>query len=220
MFDRGAGRVCVKICGITNRDDARAAIELGADALGFNTFRGSKRFVDLGAAQSWIAELPASVFRVAIMVDPDLAEATAVADRPFIDAVQFHGDESPEFCAEFARTGRRFIKAIPIGEGAPAVDPERFSTRTLLLDTWKHAQFGGSGQLIDLDRAADFVTQHRDFQIILSGGLTPSNVAEAVARIQPSAVDVATGVESSPGKKSRELIEQFIAEAKGVPLKL
>lgn len=210
-------RVRVKICGVTTAEDAAAAVTLGADALGFNTWRGSKRFVDLDMAARWIGGLPPSVLRVAVMVRPTVAEAEAVLSRPFIDALQFHGGEDEIFCAHFAARGLPFIKAIAINDAAALENPGRFGTRHVLIDTASARGFGGTGELIDLGLAEKFAARHRDLSVILSGGLTPSNVADAIRRVRPCAVDVASGVEVAPGKKDARLIDEFIRAACGVP---
>jgi len=201
----------VKICGVTRAADAWAAIELGADALGFNTYADSKRFVDLQKESHWISELPPFVTRVAVMVNPTTAEAKAVFELPFIDAVQFHGNEEPAFCRQFAP--RPFIKAIALENSQTLEDPSEFGTRNLLIDAYRSGQFGGTGELIDLDLATRFVQRHRAVRVILSGGLTPENVGDAIERVQPFAVDVATGVEDAPGKKDRAKMGDFIAAA-------
>ena len=186
------------------------AIALGADALGFNLWSGSKRFIDLEKTSGWIRELPSSVARIAVMVRPSIQEAEAVLALPFFDAVQLHGGEDEKFCAHFAARGLPFIKALAMDEAAWMENPARFGTRFLLLDTASPRGFGGTGELIDLASAEKFVTRHSDLSVILSGGLTPANVAAAVARVRPDGVDVASGVESAPGRKDAELVAEFI----------
>jgi phosphoribosylanthranilate isomerase len=208
-------RTRVKICGVTNRADAQAAVELGADALGFNLHRGSKRFIDLEKEAAWIRELPPFVTKVAVMVRPSIADAEAVFERPFIDAVQFHGGEDEAFCTHFARLGLPFIKAIALQDAALLDDPGRFGTRFVLLDTSSPRGFGGTGELVDLDLAEKFAARHRELSVILSGGLNPANVADAVRRVRPYAVDVASGVESGPGKKDAMAVGEFIRAAGG-----
>ena len=204
--------VRVKICGITNPDDAHAAIEAGADALGFNGYEGSKRYIDLRAASSWICELPASVSRVAVLVNPSREEAQSVQKLAGIDFLQFHGHETPEFCRDFA--SRLYIKAVAARDRDALQLCEQFETRVVLLDAFVPGAFGGTGQLIDLDLAAEFVRSHPHLKVILSGGLTPDNVAEAVRTVRPYAVDVASGVESHPRKKDRSLMNDFINAAR------
>jgi len=207
-------RVRVKICGITTAEDAEAAIEAGADALGFNGFAGSKRFIDLAACASWIAQLPPFVMRVAVLVNPRAEEVEAALALPGIDAVQFHGDETPAFCEPFCRHG--FIKAVAARDKAALEASRRFATKTLLLDAWVPGAYGGTGQLIDLPLAAGFVAANRDARVILSGGLTPENVARAVEAVRPWAVDVASGVEATPRKKDVAKMRAFVEAVRSV----
>jgi phosphoribosylanthranilate isomerase len=207
-------RVRIKICGITNQGDAEAAIELGADALGFNTYSGSKRCIDLRKEAGWIGSLPPFVTRVAVMVNPTGGEAAAVFDLPFIDAVQFHGNEDDNFCAVFAKRGLPFIKAISAKDEGAIAGAGGFSTSAILLDAHVPGEFGGTGSLVDLKLAASFSHQHPRLHLILSGGLTPANVAEAIRVVRPYAVDVASGVEANPRSKDRIKMRDFIAAAR------
>lgn len=204
------GRVRVKICGITTEEDALAAIDAGADALGFNGYSGSKRFIDLAAESTWISRLPPFVTRVAVLVNATQEEATAVLRLPGIDLVQFHGDESPEYCRPFAG---RFLKAVRARDRETLRRLEGYGDM-LLLDAFVPGVFGGSGQLIDLELVAEFVREHPRVRVILSGGLAPENVGEFVRRARPYAVDVASGVESAPGRKDRGRMHEFIAAVK------
>ncbi len=206
-------RVRVKICGVTNRADAEAAIELGADALGFNLFTGSKRFIDLREESNWIRELSPFVTRVAVMVNPTRSETDEVFALPFIDAVQLHGDEDADFCAHFARRGLQFFKAVAARDAATLENVARFQTPWILLDAFSAGQFGGTGKLVDLALAEKFASENPQVKLVLSGGLTAENVAEAVRRVRPFAVDVASGVESAPGRKDREKMRAFISAA-------
>ncbi|MDD5351382.1 MAG: phosphoribosylanthranilate isomerase [Chthoniobacteraceae bacterium] len=202
-------KVRIKICGITNPGDAEAAIEAGADALGFNGFPGSKRFLDLRAASGWIAQLPPFVTRVAVLVNPAEQEVRAVAALPGIDRLQFHGHETPEFCAPFAGGG--FVKALAAKDREALELASRYATRSILLDAFVPGAFGGTGKVIDWALAAAFVREHPFLRVILSGGLTPENAAEAVRAVRPYAVDVASGVESHPCKKDPSRMRDFIA---------
>ena len=202
----------VKICGITSPEDAEAAIDAGADALGFNGFPGSKRYIDLAAASDWIARLPALVTRVAVLVNPTLQEALAVAALPGIDLIQFHGDETPAFCASFAAHG--FIKALAVRNRETLEGATAYETRTVLLDAFVPGAYGGTGQLIDLPLAAGFIAAHRELRVILSGGLTPGNLAGAIRATAPYGVDVASGVESQPRRKEPSLMREFVAAAR------
>ncbi|XHR27048.1 MAG: N-(5'-phosphoribosyl)anthranilate isomerase [Chthoniobacteraceae bacterium] len=200
-------KVRVKICGLTNPADAEAAIEAGADALGFNGFPGSKRYLDLKAATPWMLDLPAFVTRVAVVVNPAKAEAAEIVALPSIDRIQFHGDESPSFCARFPG----FIKALAARDREALTRAGEYATRSILLDAFVPGAYGGTGKLIDLELAAAFVRDHPEIRVILSGGLTPENVGEAVRAVRPFAVDVASGVESQFCKKDAARMRDFIS---------
>ena len=209
-----ADRIRIKICGITNQADAEAAIELGADARGFNTYEGSKRNINLHGSAGWISALPPIVTRVAVMVNPTVAEAEAVFDLPFIDAIQFHGNEDEKFCQHFAARGLPFIKALATRDAKSLEHPERFSTPHILLDAHAPGEFGGTGRLVNLELAEKFSAAHPGIRLILSGGLKPAGVGDAIRRVRPSAVDVASGVERNPRCKDRGLMREFIREAR------
>jgi phosphoribosylanthranilate isomerase len=213
--DRPAGKPRVKICGITNAADAEAAIEFGADALGFNFFRGSKRYVPLEAAYEWMAKLPAEIAKVAVVVEPNLDEAVSLGLLPFISALQLHGHETPDFCRKLAEEGIRFAKALPVTTPDSLCDLPRFFTRTVVLDSARTGEFGGSGRTFPWEIAREFVEANPDLRVILAGGLTPENVAAAVSAVRPFGVDVTSGVESSQGRKDHGLLRAFIAAANG-----
>lgn len=205
----------VKICGITNAADAEAAIESGADAIGFNFFLGSKRHVALEAAYGWMAKLPAEIVKVAVVVDVEWEEAVSLAALPFISAIQLHGSETPDFCRKLAEEGIRFAKALPITTSDSLRDLPRFFTDTVVLDSAIAGEFGGSGRTFPWEIARGFVEANPDLRVILAGGLTPENVAAAIEAVHPFGVDVTSGVESSPGRKDHGLLRAFISAAKG-----
>ena len=205
----------VKICGLTTPQDAVAAIEFGANALGFNFYPGSKRHIRLETAADWIAALPRSVEKIAILVNPSWDEATAAARTAGITALQLHGAEPPEFCRQLREEGIRFEKAIPVTDADSVADLPDFFTRTLLLDSGGAGEFGGSGRVFPWEIARDFVQSNPPLRVVLAGGLTPENVAEAVALVRPFGVDVTSGVESTPGRKDYGLMRAFIAAAQG-----
>jgi phosphoribosylanthranilate isomerase len=205
-------RLRVKICGLTNEPDARAAIDAGADALGFNFWPGSKRYVPPDSALEWIARLPNDVTRVAVAVDPALEQAVAWLETPGIDALQLHGSETPEFCAQLLSKGYRLIKAIRVMKNEAALaEALRFpESIPLLLDAFRDGEPGGTGETIDWEVAAKFVSRHPERRIVLAGGLTPGNVTDAIQRVRPFAVDVASGVES-PGLHGRKDLSRLQA---------
>ena len=210
----GGGRPLVKICGITNAADARASIDAGADVLGINCFRGSKRYVDIFAAASWLSDLPLTTRNIAVVVNPTWEEATELAGLPFIGALQLHGTESQAFCARLAAAGIPFGKALPAtDENAIAAAP-LFSTATVVLDSSKSGQFGGTGTTFPWARAREVAAAHPELRVVVAGGLTPENVAEAVRTVRPFGVDVTTGVESSAGRKDHAKLRAFIEAAR------
>jgi phosphoribosylanthranilate isomerase len=210
-----AGRVAVKICGITNRDDALAAMHAGADFLGFNTWNGTRRFINLAENAAWIAALDPSVVRVALLVNASREETARIARMPFVDALQFHGDEDAAFCAWAASLGKPFIKAIRLRDAGAITDAATFSTRHILLDAHVPGEFGGTGARVDTGLVQRFRTEHPSLSLWLAGGLTPENVAAAVTATRPAAVDVSSGVESSPGRKDIAKMRAFVEAARG-----
>ena len=199
--------VRIKICGITNLEDALLVSELGADALGFIFYPKSPRTVAPAAALAIIAQLPPLVTTVGVFVDEDAAAVQDLAARVGLDWVQLHGQESPDYCRSL---GRRVIKGFRVQDqhSLTALAAYRGAAQALLLDTYKKGQIGGTGETFDWALAREA----RKFgPIILAGGLNPENVAQAIAAAQPQAVDVASGVEMAPGKKDPEKLERFIA---------
>jgi phosphoribosylanthranilate isomerase len=214
-FETG-GQIRVKICGITNAVDALAAVDCGADALGFNLYPQSKRYIDVEAAADWIDKLPSPICKVAILVDPTRDEAIRTSKLPFIDALQLHGQESPDFCQSLAEAGVVFAKAVPVVDAKSLVNLPSFFTNTLVLDSGFGGRFGGSGKTFPWELARRFVGEHPPFRVILAGGLTPESVAEAISEVRPFGVDVTSGVESSPGRKDHRRLRAFIKAARWV----
>jgi phosphoribosylanthranilate isomerase len=206
-------RVRVKICGFTSEEDALRAIELGADALGFNFFPGSKRYLPWEEHLGWIGRLPPLVTKVALLVNAPLEEALRIADLPAIDLVQFHGDEDAAYCERFARSGREFIKAIRLAGAADLETAESFSTPNILLDAHVPGAFGGTGSRINLELAGELVRRYPRLRVFLAGGLTPENVEAAKKAVRPYALDVASGVERDPRRKCPELMGAFLRAA-------
>jgi phosphoribosylanthranilate isomerase len=208
---RGSGSIEIKICGITNRSDAHEAVECGADALGFNLFPGSKRFVALEAVQEWISELPSNIRKVAVLVNPTWKNAMNTWRSSLFDALQLHGSESPEFCRGLAAQNVAFIKAVPMCDETSIEQSVDFSTANILLDSATSRGFGGTGQTFRWSLARRFVETHPEFRIILAGGLTPQNVAAAIAEVGPAGVDVTSGIEAASGQKNPVLLREFIS---------
>lgn len=199
-----------KICGITRLEDAEAAAELGAWAIGFILWPGSKRACDPAMAAAIARRVRRRVQLVGVFVNPTLDEVAHAADAIGLTHIQLHGDEGPSFCTAVAgRTGCRVIKAAQVRSSADLRDLERFRLVDLhLLDSWAEGQRGGTGRIGDWRLLAQ---RRSKVPALLSGGLTPENVATAVAAVRPWGVDVASGVESSPGVKDHARVEAFLA---------
>jgi phosphoribosylanthranilate isomerase len=206
--------VFVKICGITNPADAEAAIAAGADALGFNFWPGSERYLEPAAAAEWIRELPDTIIRVAVLVNPTLAYAKEIAAIGGIGCLQLHGAEPPEFCLSLVEAQILLWKAIAMtGRDAPSPD---FHTNRLLLDTSVGPKFGGTATSFPWSWAHDLIVANPAREFILAGGLSPENVAEAVNQARPFGVDVASGVETRAGHKDIYRVRDFITAARSV----
>jgi phosphoribosylanthranilate isomerase len=197
--------VKIKICGITNLEDALLAADLGADALGFIFYPQSPRQVAPDTAREIIAQLPPFVASVGVFVDEAPAVVKELAAKVRLDWVQLHGQESPGYCRNL---GRKVIKGFRIQDedSLPRLADYQGAAQALLLDTYKKGQVGGTGETFDWRLAREAKACGR---IILAGGLTPENVAQAIEVAQPHAVDVASGTEAAPGKKDPAKLRAF-----------
>ena len=203
--------VRVKICGITNTADAHAAIDAGADQIGFNFYSKSPRQISAAEAAKIRPELPSKVKAVGIFVNATAAEVTATQKLLNLDAAQLHGDETPEQAAEIARS-LPVIKAFRIDSDFPLDTLDEYpGAFAYLLDAADTGQYGGTGRTTDWDVARRAALEHR---IILAGGLKVENVAAAIRIVRPYGVDVASGVESKPGKKDHGRLREFIQEVR------
>lgn len=197
-------RTRIKICGIKSSDAAAGAIAAGADALGFNMYKPSARYIEPEAAGALLAQLPPLVTKVGLFVNHSAEEVSAITQQCHFDLLQFHGDESNEYCRVF---GMPFIKAIRVDEDtniekAVAAYP---GCSGVLLDSHVPGQFGGTGTTFDWAKIPTL-----EKPVVLAGGLTVDNVARAIDLVHPYAVDLSGGVESSPGVKDVNLMTQFV----------
>ncbi|MFX4228716.1 MAG: phosphoribosylanthranilate isomerase [Porticoccaceae bacterium] len=207
-------RTRVKICGITSVEDALAAIDAGADALGLVFYRPSPRYVEPEVAAEIIARVPAFVTTMGLFVDASKDEILSVLLKAPFDFIQFHGNESVADCE---RIGKPYIKALRVGnedgglygQALRNMMNEYKSARGLLLDTYQKGVPGGTGERFDWDQVPEPGPDDNQY-IVLAGGLTPENVAEAVESVRPYAVDVSGGVESAPGRKDADRIRAFL----------
>jgi phosphoribosylanthranilate isomerase len=203
----------VKICGITNLSDALAAVEAGADALGFMFYEKSPRHVSIRDAAEIIRQLPPFVIKVGVFVDASEDIVMRAIGDCGLNTLQFHGHETPEYCTQF---GLLTMKAFRIRDAESLKELRNYPTDAWLLDAYTADKLGGTGEKFNWDLAIEAKKFGRP--IFLAGGLTPENVAEAVRKVHPYAVDVSSGVEAAPGKKDHEKIRQFIKAAKSVEM--
>ena len=203
----------VKICGITNLEDAQLAAELGAQALGFIFYPKSPRAITPAAARQIIAQLPPLVLSVGVFVNEPAALVMEVAEMVRLDWVQLHGEEPPDYCRFLSRN---VLKAIPVKDRSSLERMKQYQgcVRAFLLDTHKSGQKGGTGESFDWSLAR----QAKEYgSIVLAGGLNPENVAAAIREVSPLAVDVASGVEAAPGKKDHARLRAFFQAVAGLP---
>jgi phosphoribosylanthranilate isomerase len=210
----------IKICGITNVEDALMAAEAGAEAIGLNFFSGSKRFVGVNAAEAIADALPAGISKVGVFVNEEPDEIEAIARRVKLDFVQLHGKEPPDYLLRLPRQ-LPVIRAFrcgtsgftPLQSYMDECESIGATLAAVLADADMAGEYGGTGRLADWTIIADERRQLR-IPLLLAGGLTPENVSEAVALVRPKGVDVASGVEAEPGRKDASLVRRFIDSAR------
>ena len=220
MWPEGTAMFRIKICGITNVEDALASVQAGADAIGLNFFPGSPRCVTFDRAAEIIAALPAYVVRVGVIVNAATDEIERLHDQLPLDLIQLHGDEPPTTLAELSP--RRILRAFRCSSENVAAALDYLDRcrelgsppAAILVDAFHPTQFGGTGQTVDTAVVVQIREHSPHIPLVLAGGLTPENVAAAVAANRPDAVDTASGVETAPGKKDAVRIAAFVAAAK------
>jgi len=206
--------VRVKICGITNLEDALTAVESGADAVGFVVFKGSKRFVHPKDVRRIAVNLPPFVAKVGVFVNENPRAILEILSYAHLDFAQLHGDEPPETCDYIGKD--RVIKAVRLKceEDISSIEQYTGKVGAVLIDSFSPNAYGGTGKTLDWSLAEKVVRRFQGTPVILSGGLKPENVAGAVAKVQPFGVDVSSGVEKFPGKKDHEKLKLFVKSAK------
>lgn len=205
----------VKICGLPNLEDTLAAIDAGADFLGFNFYPQSPRYLSYEKAQKIFEEIPPNIPKVGVFVNEEYENVVDLTQLLSLDYLQFHGDENPEFCAQMAHP---WWKAIRLQNEDDIQKIGSYDSEWVLIDAFVKGSYGGTGQKPDWDLCKR--AKNLGKKIFLAGGLTPENVQLAIATVQPYAVDVASGVESKPGKKDLKKMEDFISKAKHSHLRL
>jgi phosphoribosylanthranilate isomerase len=206
----------IKICGVTRPEDAAAVAEAGGDAIGLNFYAQSPRFVQDDQAERIISNLPAHVAKVGVFVNSPAKEIREKVERLGLDWAQLHGDEPPEFIAELP--GIPVIRAVRMDQRTSVVLPRQGQLvklpHAVLIDAYDPENYGGTGQTVPWKAVPEARRRLAGLPVILAGGLTPENVAEAIAAAKPQAVDTASGVEASPGIKDPEKIKAFVVAAK------
>jgi len=204
----------VKICGITNIDDAKAAVELGTDLLGFNFFPKSPRYIDPEQARKIIRQLPAFVEIVGLFVNAEPEHIRKIVSALHLDWVQLHGDEAPGFCVSLNSMPCQIIKAIRVKDIRDIEYARNFSTEALLLDAYHPARYGGTGQRFDWNILPD-LTGHAFGRTFLAGGINPDNVVEAIGH-GFYGIDICSGIEASPGRKDHEKMKKLFENIRTV----
>lgn len=208
------GHVKVKICGVTSADDAERIAALGADAIGINFWPKSKRFAAFEEVEAWLQTLGESITRIGVFVNTSVDKIERILDSGAIDAAQLHGDESTGLLTSLQERGYPVFKALGIRDRDMLNWVPDFTGKTILLDAYAPVEYGGTGETMDWSLGREAVERWPDRKILLAGGLNPENVAEAVRQVRPFGVDVASGVEESPGKKDLGKIAAFIENAR------
>jgi phosphoribosylanthranilate isomerase len=201
----------IKICGVTNANDARVCVELGADMIGFNFYPASSRYIEPAIVRQIVDALPARTCAVGVFVDADPAEIRKVAKTAVFRCIQLHGHTTPESCSELAQEFR-VIRALSTDAQFEPEHTAAFPDCDVLIDAYHPELRGGTGQICDWS-AARAAMRYTRF-LILSGGLTERNVGSAIAAVAPHAVDVCSGIESAPGVKDHRALEEFISAAR------
>ena len=199
----------VKICGITNLEDALASVAAGANALGFNFYPRSPRYIKPADARNIIEQLPADVLKVGVFVNEATPQAVRdIAADAGVTALQLHGDESPEYCDDLS--DRYVIKAISIN----SIEVDSYHVTAIMVDSGDKSMRGGTGRIVDWSAAARLATLVP--KLFLAGGLSPENVEQAIVQVRPYAIDACSSLEKTPGRKDHDRVRAFLKKARGV----
>ncbi len=201
--------VSLKICGVTTQADADSLVALGVDALGVNFWPCSKRFLSQEQA-SWLSDLAGKILRIGVFVNESVELPLRLVREGYLDVVQLHGDETPAYAAPFRNAGIPFIKAIGVKTRADLARATDYGASAILLDAHAPGIYGGTGEVFDWEVASDFRRLHPQLPIILAGGIVPENAGLAAMSVKPTALDIASGAEISPGIKDFQKIAAFL----------
>ena len=204
----------VKICGITNLDDASAAVAAGADLLGFNFYKPSPRYITPQHARGIIKHVPSSVLKVGVFVNEESAGVQSILREAGLGALQLHGDESPEYCDEFAAAGYYVIKTFAVTDTFDIQAAEAYDVEGIMLDTKHDRLRGGTGRVFDWSVARQAALTFPE--LYLAGGLSPENVENAIKTVRPFAVDACSALEDTPGKKNHDRMRVFVNTVRAV----
>ena len=210
-----SAQTSLKICGVRTREDALRLIDLGVDAVGFNFWPPSKRYLDPGDAV-WLRELAGKILRVGVFVNQGIDLPYQLVSDGLIDVVQLHGDESVEEVSSLARRGLKVVKAIGVRNAEDVEKAGGYDLEAILLDAHAPQVFGGTGEKFDWGLALEFKRRFPDVSLILAGGINPENAASAISEVRPAALDVASGAEVSPGVKDFNKVRQLLEACRGV----
>lgn len=199
----------LKVCGITTAEDAEKLVDLKVEALGINFWEKSKRYCSPEKAKSFSPNIAGDILRVGVFVNATEKHVLSCFEENLIDVAQFHGDENVDFLESFSQHNLPFIRAVSVNAEGKLPSFSDLPTKSILLDAHAPGVYGGTGETIDWDAAAQTVKDYPDHSIILAGGITPNNAREAALTVKPCALDVASGAESAPGIKDFEKIKHL-----------
>lgn len=206
----------LKVCGITLAEDAQQLVAEGIPALGVNFWPESKRFITPAKAAEFLPTLKGKILRVGVFVNAEQQQVLKLLKNDTIDVAQFHGDETPEYCAAFTNAGYPFIRALGVKNANSLSNIHNYQATAILLDTHAPGVYGGTGDTFDWNHARTVIEENPKLPILLAGGITADNAAEATTAIHPAALDLASGSESSPGIKDFNKIRTIQAAINSV----
>lgn len=200
----------LKICGVTLADEAHRLVDMGVHAVGINFWPKSKRYLEPSKARLFLPELEGKIVRVGVFVNESPELPRQLIEDGLIDIAQFHGDETPKYCHAFGLSGLPFLKAFGVKDASSLKQIDRFQANSILLDTPAPDVYGGTGEKFDWTHARDFIAAHPNIPVLLAGGITPDNAADAIDMVHPAALDVASGAEISPGIKDFDKVQALL----------